>query len=337
LSHVFERFIVEMGSLQSGFELFFADKLDTFVEDLNRARPTLFMSIPRIWTKFQQAILSKMPQKKLDLLLKVPVLSGIIKNKIKTGLGLNECEVAISGAAPMSAALIDWFAKLDINIQEVYGATELCGGVTFNALEDVAPGTVGRALPGAHVKIDPESDEVLIKAPWVMRGYYQSPEKTAEVLQDGYYYTGDTGRFDQDGRLIITGRIKDTFKTAKGKFILPVPIENKLGRNVLVEQVVVTGMGLVQPFALICLSENTAAMTRDELAANLGSTLDELNGELESYARLSHFVVFREPWAEDSGFFTPTLKIKRHIIDAHFKANYDDWTTSKIRIVWAQH
>ena len=298
-------------------------------------KPTLFFAVPRIWTKFQQAILGKLPQKKLDLLLKIPVVSGLIKNKIKAGLGLSDVRLAVSGAAPMSAATIEWFAKLDIHIQEVYGATELCGGVTFNAIDDIAPGTVGRAVPGAKVLLDEETDEVLIKCPWVMKGYYKAPEKTAEVLQDGYYRTGDTGRFDEAGRLIITGRIKDTFKTAKGKFILPVPIENKLGRNSLIEQVMVTGMGLTQPIALICLSENAQSLSRDDLAADLGSTMESLNQELESYARLSHMVIFRDPWAEDSGFFTPTLKIKRHIVDAHFRGSYDVWTESKIRVVWA--
>jgi long-subunit acyl-CoA synthetase (AMP-forming) len=235
----------------------------------------------------------------------------------------------------LSASLLEWYAKLDINIQEVYGATELCGGVTFNALDDITPGTVGRALPGVEIKIDSTSDEVMIKAPWVMKGYYNDPEKTAEVLtDDGWYRTGDRGRIDNSGHLIITGRLKDTFKTAKGKFIVPVPIEQQLGGNFLIEQVMVTGFGMVQPFALVCLSENTADMSDEELTASLHETLDATNAQLEAYTKLSQFVVFRKPWAEDSGYFTPTLKIKRHVVNDAFKENYELWTSKKGKIVW---
>lgn len=333
LNHIAERVLSEAMPIVSGGTVSFSESLDHFGKNLQSVQPTLFFAVPRIWTKFQQAILTKMSQRKLDLLLKTPVISSLIKKKIKTGMGLNECRCAVSGAAPMSAALIRWFAKLDINIQEVYGATELCGGVTFNALDDIAPGTVGRPLPGVELKLAP-TDEVLIKAPWVMRGYYEAESKTAEVLEGGYYHTGDTGKYDDSGRLIITGRIKDTFKTAKGKFVLPVPIENSLARNFLIEQVMVTGMGLAQPFALICLSESASNQTRDDIAASLGESLTELNKELDNHERLSHFVIFREPWQEDSGFYTPTLKLKRHIIDQHYKPHYETWTESKVRIVW---
>ncbi|TNC82989.1 MAG: AMP-dependent synthetase [Oleiphilus sp.] len=335
LNHIAERVLSEFMPIVAGSTVSFTESLDKFADNLQSVKPTLFFAVPRIWTKFQQAILAKLPQRKLDLLLKIPIVSGLIKHKIKAGLGLDEVRLATSGAAPMSASLIEWFAKLDIHIQEVYGATEVCGGVTFNPVDDIAPGTVGRPVPGVEVKLDPETDEILIKTPWVMKGYYQSPEKTEEVLQDGYYHTGDTGRLDQEGRLIVTGRIKDTFKTAKGKFVLPVPIEHEISRHEFVEQVMVTGIGLVQPLALVCLSENTLNLPRDELAAELGKLLGDLNHQLDSYSKLSHIVVFRELWAEDSGFFTPTLKIKRHIVDQHFRDKYAEWTQSKIRIVWA--
>jgi len=335
LNHIAERVLSEVMPIVAGSTVSFSESLDQFASNLQSVKPTLFFAVPRIWVKFQQAILAKLPQKKLDRLLKVPVVSGIIQKKIRTGLGLDEVRCAVSGAAPMSAATIQWFDRLGIRIQEVYGATELCGGVSFNALDDIAPGTVGRPNPGCEIHIDEETDEVLVKAPWVMKGYYQSPEKTAEVLQNGVYHTGDTGRFDEAGRLIITGRIKDTFKTAKGKFILPVPIENKLGSHPIIEQVVVAGMGLTQPLALICLSENSQSLSKDDIAAQLGETLEMLNQSLESYAQLSHFVVFPRPWEENSGLFTPTLKIKRHIVDERYREHYPVWSESRIRVVWA--
>jgi len=334
LNHIAERVITELSSIVAGSEVSFTESLDHFAKNLQSVQPTLFFAVPRIWAKIQQGILSKLPQKKLNILLKVPVLNNIIKNKIRYGLGLSQVRSAISGAAPVSAALLSWFQKLDITIQEVYGATELAGGVTYNAVNDIAFGTVGKPVPGTSIKIDSESDEVLVKAPWTMTGYYNDPEKTAEVFEGEYYRTGDTGKFDNQGNLVITGRIKDTFKTSKGKFILPVPMEHKFAINSLIEQVVVSGIGLVQPIALVCLSENAAKMSNDEVTSSLLETLAEINQTLESYSKVSTLVVFKEVWAEDSGFFTPTLKLKRHVIDAAFKDNYEKWENQKESIIW---
>ncbi len=335
LNHIAERVVSEVSSIVAGSEVSFSESLDRFADNLKSVQPTQFFAVPRIWTKIQQGILGKLPQKKLNLLLKVPVLNSVLKNKIREGLGLREVRSAISGAAPISASVLDWFARLDIHIQEVYGATELCGGVTYNARDAISPGTVGKPLPGTDIKIDPDNDEVLVKAPWVMKGYYNDDAKTAEVFAGEYYRTGDTGRFDEHGNLIITGRIKDTFKTAKGKFILPVPIEQRLGRNFLIEQVMVTGFGLVQPIALISLSENAGELSDEDIESTLLETLDEVNQELESYARVAKLVVFREPWAEDSGFFTPTLKLKRHIVDATFGKLYEQWAQDKSTLLWS--
>jgi len=334
LNHIAERIISEISAIVAGSEVSFSESLDHFAKNLQSVKPTQFFAVPRIWTKIQQGILSKLSQKKLSVLLKLPIVSTIIKNKVRHGLGLNEVRSAVSGAAPVSAALLQWFQKLDINIQEVYGATELTGGVSYNAVDDITPGTVGKPVPGATIKIDQESDEVLVKAPWTMTGYYNDSKKTTEVFDGDFYRTGDTGRHDAQGNLIITGRIKDTFKTSKGKFILPVPMEHKLAGNFLIEQVVVTGIGLVQPIALVCLSDIANKMTDEELTSEFLTTLDEVNQTLESYAKVSTLVLFREVWAEDSGFFTPTLKLKRHIIDEAFKLKYEEWENSKETLIW---
>jgi len=335
LNHIAERVVSEISSIVAGAEVSFSESLDRFADNLKAVQPTQFFAVPRIWTKIQQGILGKLPQQKLDLLLRVPLVNSVIKNKIREGLGLKEVRSAISGAAPISGSVLDWFAKLDIHIQEVYGATELSGGVTYNARHEITPGTVGKPLPGTDVKIDPDTDEVLVKAPWVMKGYYNDPDKTSDVFSGDYYRTGDTGRFDDRGNLIITGRIKDTFKTAKGKFVLPVPIEQQLGRNFLIEQVMVTGFGLVQPIALISLSENATNMSEDEISETLLKTLEEVNADLESYARVAKLVVFREPWTEDSGFFTPTLKLKRHIVDQAFSKYYEEWAHRPETLIWS--
>lgn len=334
LNHIAERVLSEVSPIVTGSEVSFSESLDLFVTNLQAVQPTQFFAVPRIWSKIQQGILAKLPQRKLDFLLAIPLLNTLIQRKIKHGIGLAEVRSAISGAAPISASVLEWFANLDIHIQEVYGATELCGGVAYNTLDDIHPGTVGKAVPGVDIKIDPDSDEVLVKAPWVMLGYYQDPEKTAEVFQDDFYRTGDTGRLDEDGRLIITGRLKDTFKTAKGKFVLPVPIEQELGSNFLIEQVMVTGFGLPQPIALVSLADNAAALSEDDLENQLQSSLTELNQQLDAASKVSHLVVFKTAWSEDSGYFTPTLKIKRHAVNAAFSSQYPAWSASNKTIVW---
>jgi long-chain acyl-CoA synthetase len=334
LNHIAERGMSELGPIVAGTEVSFSSSLEDFANNLQSVQPSGFFAVPRIWTKFQQSILAKMPQKKLDVLLKIPFVNERVKRKIRMAMGLNELRFALTGAAPLAASTIQWFAKLGIYIQEAYGATETLGGVTYTTLANMTPGTVGKAMSGCEVKIDPSTDEVLIGAPWLMTGYYNSPEKTAEVLVDGFYHSGDTGRFDEQGNLIITGRIKDTFKSAKGQFILPVPIEQKLAGNTLIEQLIVTGMGLVQPIALLCLSEQAQGMSKESLAASFMASLAELNKDLPSYQRLSHLVIFSKPWPQDSGFYTPTLKLKRHVVDREFKEQYEAWATGKEPIVW---
>jgi len=336
LNHIAERVVSEFSPVIAGSEVSFSESLERFADNLRSVQPTQFFAVPRIWVKIQQGILAKLPEQKLQKALRVPLIGRLLKRKIKRQLGLNQVQSAVSGAAPLAGSLIDWYAQLGINIQEVYGATELCGGVTYNKIDDITPGSVGRALHGVSITIDPHTDEVLIKAPWVMKGYYKSPEKTAEVLShDGWYRTGDTGSLDHVGRLTITGRVKDTFKTSKGKFVLPVPIEHKLGANLYIGQVVVTGFGLTQPIALVNLSESAIGVDEEQIQASLQATLESVNKHLASYERVSHLVIFPEPWAEDCGFFTPTLKIKRHEVDKAYKSYYPLWSNSSDPLIWA--
>lgn len=333
LNHIAERVISEICSIVAGSEISFTESLDKFAANLQSVQPTMFFAVPRIWVKIQQGILAKLPQNKLNILLKVPFVSTLIKNKIKSGIGLGKVRSAISGAAPVSGELLDWYKKLDIHIQEVYGATELCGGVTYNALNEITTGTVGKPLPGTHIKIDTATDEVLVDAPWVMLGYYKAEDKTKEVMDCKYYRTGDTGRFDEKGNLIITGRLKDTFKTSKGKFVIPVPLEHHFSSNPFIEQVMVTGIGLAQPIALISLN-NPQSESDESIEKSLLKTLEHVNSLSDKHEHIEQLVIFREPWAEDSGFFTPTMKIKRHVIDAKYKESYFKWEAQQQAIIW---
>lgn len=333
LSHITERILVEMASLYSGMQIFFIESLETFKTDIQRCQPTLFISVPRLWTRFQMGLLSKMPQKKMDLLLSIPIVKGIIAKKLREGLGLNSARLCASGSAPISPATIIWFNKLGINISEGWGMTENCALGTSSVpfrLDKV--GSIGRAYEGVDIRIA-EDGEIQSKAPGNMKEYYLDPEKTAEVFtEDGYLRTGDKGEIDSDGYVKITGRLKDIFKTAKGKYITPVPIESKLMENSLVEQVCVTGSDLKQPIALLVLSLESRGTDKTELTNSLHDTLKSVNTTLESHQVLDRVVIINEEWTVDNDLLTPTLKIKRHVLEKKYhdtiNAQYKD------KIVW---
>ena len=334
LNHIAERIVVEATCLRYGGDISFSESLATFAKNLSEARPTVFFAVPRIWTKFQHGILSKMPQKKLDTLLKIPILSGVIKKKIRKGLGLNDAKAWCSGAAPLSQSLRDWYRKIGIQITNGYGMTENSAICTTLYGFDSKPGSVGKAQPGTELKIDEQSGEIMMKAPYVMQGYYKSPEKTAEVLEDGWLRTGDQGYIDAEGYLFITGRIKDTFKTAKGKFIVPAPIEFKLEQNSDVEQICIVGLGCPQPLALIVPSEMGAAKPQEQLMASLNNTLTNTNEALPNYKKVSTLVIVKEPWSVDNNCLTPTLKVKRNVVNQKYQNHLMNWHEAKDSVVF---
>ncbi|TAF65332.1 MAG: AMP-dependent synthetase [Cytophagales bacterium] len=334
LCHIAERAIVETASLYSGGMISFAETLDSFPKNLAATQPTHFLAVPRIWTKFQLGILAKMSQSKLNLFLKIPILNNIVRKKIKTGLGLSEAKLILTGAAPMPASLIQWFQKLGIIVQEAYGMTENGGCCTLMRKNNIKMGTIGQLYDGAEVKIDPDSGEILMKADWVMTGYYKEPEKTAETIKDGWLHTGDAGNIDKDKFLTITGRVKDTFKTAKGEFIVPAPIEFGFAQNNYIEQVCLTGRTLPQPVALVVLSEIGKAEDKDVVTSAITESLDALNATLRNFEKVEKVIVVKEAWAVENGVLTPTLKIKRNIIEQKYNDKLENWYQSKDKIVW---
>ncbi|MFT5919597.1 MAG: long-chain acyl-CoA synthetase, partial [Granulosicoccus sp.] len=322
--HIAERLLVEMGSIYTGSQVSFAESLDTFAANLAETKPTVFLGVPRIWTKFQQGILGKMPQKKLDLFLKIPILNGIVKNKIKAGLGLGEAVNCFTGAAPTPVSLMEWFAKLDINIQEAYAMTEnTCySHVTRN--DAIKYGFVGQPLPNCDVKLG-EGDEIMIKHEAIMDGYYKEPQMTAETITDGWLHTGDEGFIDPTGFLKITGRVKDLFKTSKGKYVAPSPIEMLISSNADIDQVCVVGDGIPQPIALIVKSEIGEKKSLEELLASLQATIKEVNPELDHHEQVKKIVIVKEAWTVENSLLTPTLKIKRNPIEKIYKMRYEEW------------
>jgi long-chain acyl-CoA synthetase len=317
LSHAAERFLVEMNALYSGGQVAFVESLETFASDLRHVRPSVFFSVPRLWTRFQQGVLEKLPQAKLALLLRIPLIGTLLARKIRNGLGLDRARILVSGAAAIPPALLEWYQAIGMTICEGYGMTEHMAYGCFNRPGQVRFGTVGRPMPGNELRIA-DSGEILLRCPSLMLGYYLEPEKTAETISDGWLHTGDKGEVDATGYLKITGRVKDIFKTSKGKYIAPVPIEGEIAKNLWVEQVCLMGSNMDQPLALIELSPAARELDRQLLAAELLQTLQQLNAQLAAHERLSHFVLVSEAWTVDNGCMTPTMKIRRNVLEARF-------------------
>jgi len=334
LNHIAERVAIEISCIACGGSISFADTLDTFAKNLADTRPTFFFAVPRIWTKFQLGVLSKMPQKRLDLLLKIPIISGVIKKKLLNALGLDQAHTCLTGASITPESLKQWYRKLGLNLREVYGMTENAGGFTMMPTTRHKPNTVGKPLANAEGKIHPETGEILMKMPWMMTGYYKEPELTAKTLVDGWLHTGDKGVFDNDGFLKIIGRVKDAFKTTKGKFIVPTIIEDHFSDNDLIEQVCVAGLGIPQPVALVCLSEIGMKEDKSAVTENLQSEIKRINGQLHNHERISTIVVANEPWSPENQLLTPTLKIRRGAINETYGEKIGKWHEENDAVIW---
>lgn len=320
LAHVTERSLVEFNSLYCGATVTFNHSLETFGRDLLSAEVTQFISVPRLWVKFQSQILAKIPQKKLDLMLRIPILSGMVKRKIKAQMGLTNVTTVGSGSAPISPSILRWYHRLGIDICEGWGMTETAGMATSHLpfrLDKL--GTIGQAVDGFELKIS-DVGEILIRGDGVFKEYYKNPEATAETFtEDGFLRTGDKGELDADGFLRITGRVKDLFKSGKGKYVAPVPIEGKLAENLLIEQLCVMGSGLPKAMCVVVLSEEVAGqMSKDEIEASLTETLNAVNGKIEKHEVVGGIFVTKEPWTVENGLLTPTLKVKRAELEEKF-------------------
>jgi long-chain acyl-CoA synthetase len=334
LAHVTERGLIEYNSLYGGATVTFNESLDTFIRDLRSAQTTSFLSVPRLWVKFQSQVLASIPQRKLSFLLGIPIVKGIIKKKIKSQLGFDNTKSYGSGSAPISPSILDWYQKLDINISEGWGMSETMGLATsqfpFNPSK---LGTIGKAVQGFDLKIS-DAGEVLIKGPAVFREYYKSPEVTIESFtEDGYFRTGDKADMDAEGYLTITGRVKDIFKSGKGKYVAPMPIESKLGSNVLIEQLCVMGSGLPTAMVVIVLSKGVAAdMSKKEIEESLVATVTEVNGKIEKHEVVAGIRIVDEAWTIENGLLTPTMKVKRAELEERYLPTLEG---QKETVVWA--
>ena len=335
LNHIAERIAIEFTTFKHGGVISFTESIDTFVKNLSEVQPSVFFGVPRIYTKFQSGILSKFSQKKLDFLLSIPLLSSIIKKKIQKGLGLSNAKVIISGAAAMQVAQRNWFRKIGVNITIGYGMTENCAITTQLPGSNFSkPGSVGKVQPNVEIKIDEGSEEVLMRGPYVMLGYYNDSETTNNTIKNGWLHTGDKGKIDDDGHLYITGRVKDTFKTSKGEFIDPAKIEALFGEVEYFGQMCVVGLGIPQPIMLVNISDIGKKLTKNELIYKLENKLSLVNSKAFNYLRVSTIVICKDEWTPQNEILTPTMKIKRGNVDKMYMDKYDEWHHSDKKIIW---
>lgn len=334
LSHIAERLAVEMYGLYYAGTISFAESIETFQANVAATQPTLFFAVPRIWAKLRESILNKMPQKRLDLLLSIPIINSIIKKGIQEKLGLARATQISSSSAPISVDILKWFKKIGIIITQAYGMTEDCVYSHFETSKDYCFGSVGKPVTGLKTKFAGDG-ELRVKSVGNMKGYYKEPELTAEAFdEEGYLKTGDIAEYNKDGFLFITGRVKDQFKTDKGKYISPTPIEMKLLANPFIEMACVAGTGIPQPIGLITLSDAGKAKNKSELDKELEVLRKNINETLDVYEKLEKIVVMKENWTIENRLITPSLKVKRNEIEKIYLPSYPQWFADKNKIVW---
>eukprot|EP00573_Skeletonema_grethae_P008189 CAMPEP_0201709226 /NCGR_PEP_ID=MMETSP0578-20130828/57982_1 /ASSEMBLY_ACC=CAM_ASM_000663 /TAXON_ID=267565 /ORGANISM="Skeletonema grethea, Strain CCMP 1804" /LENGTH=555 /DNA_ID=CAMNT_0048198183 /DNA_START=90 /DNA_END=1758 /DNA_ORIENTATION=- len=338
ISHGMERWVGECVPFVSGLHVFYAEALTTFVQDLNRCQPTLFLSVPRLWTKFQLGVFKKMPPEKLEKLLKIPIISYLVKKKLLKALGLNHVRYAGSGSAPLPPDLLAWYRSLGLELLEGYGMTE-----NFNYSHMTKPGRgrvgyVGEPSEGVEQRIA-EDGEIQVKTPGMMMGYFKNEEATKETItEDGWLRTGDKGELDDLGRLKITGRTKEIFKTSKGKYVAPAPIENEYISNMRIELACVGGRGHQAANAILMLSEDAKKEVesggKDDIEKELEELIKKVNSGLDDHEKLQFVAVVNDVWEPENGFLTPTNKIKRAKIEEEYNPLMDEWYNSKKKVIW---
>lgn len=331
LSHIAERALVEHGGIMSGGKIFFAETLDSFVKNLKFCEPTIFFGVPRIYAKFKSKLLSKFPQGLINTILIIPLLNIFFKNLIKKGLGLNKSRICITGAASTPITTLEWFDRFNIKIYEAYGMSENSACSHGNYPENIKFGTVGKAMPNTEVQITPIG-EIIMKNGCIMEGYFKDQKKTNKVIKNGFLHTGDKGIIDKDGFLKITGRIKDIFKTSKGKYVSPNLIEMKLSKNKNIEQVCVVGENLTQPLALIILAEGIEL--NEEIEDSFKNLHTRINSELEKHEKINKIIILKDNWTIENEILTPTMKIKRNIVEKKYKESYEKWVSDKNEIIF---
>ena len=309
MAHAAERILIELGGLYCNASISFSAGLDSFAEEIRSVQPSFFFAVPRLWIKFKEAIDAKITAEQQA------ILSDQQKKEIATQLGLSNAKYIMTGSAPCPVDIQDWFADKGIVLRDGYGATEnFIHGIAWTKNDKPKSGCVGQPMADdIEVRLS-DIGEIEFRSKGLMKGYYKEPEKTAEVLVDGWYKTGDSGHIDDDGDLWVTGRISETFKTSKGKFVVPSNIERKLGSINQLAQYCVIGHGLTAPILLATLSELGQETDPAILVDQLENALDDVNNQLSAWEKISNIVITSE-WTIENSLLTPTMKLKRKSIE----------------------
>jgi len=315
LSHIAERQIVEFSSVNTGGEIWFNESLETLARDLPRCRPHIFFGPPRVWEQLRQSVTAKFggAEALAQALANDP--EGV-QTLVTTALGLDQVEYCLTAAAPTPPPLIQWWDDVGVRLCEGFGQTEAMGLIITDPA-DRRIGSIGKPAGEVEVKIG-DNDEMLIKAEGCTPGYYNRPEKTAELWQDGWLHTGDKVRIDQDGFIFITGRVKDYFKTIQGKFVAPPPIEGLFAENPHSEQQCLLGRGYSKTVMITVLNEPARQLPKEEIEAAAIATVESINAQIEKHARIGAVIFSQKPWTIENEILTPTMKIRREQIENKF-------------------
>jgi len=359
LSHIAEQMFSIHGPITNASTLYFAESIAKVPDNLKEVQPTIFFGVPRIWEKFHTGISTKLTQatgiKKMlvgwargvaervnndrmagkgepsgFLAWQYGMADKLIFSKLKPAIGLGNARACVSGAAPISREILEFFATLDIVVLEVYGQSEDTGPTSFNSPDKFQFGTVGPAIPGCEVKIA-DDEEILVKGPNVFLGYYKDQAATDDCLKDGWLYSGDLGKIDDRGFLHITGRKKDIIITAGGKNIAPKNIEASLKNHILINEAVVIGDRRKYLSALVTLDPETVVdwakgngingddlHDHDKVIAEVQAAVDSTNSEFARVEQIKKFTILQRNLTVEDGELTPTLKVKRKKVNEHF-------------------
>ncbi|WP_169304605.1 AMP-binding protein [Halopseudomonas bauzanensis] len=335
LSQVMERQFIEMQSLLSGMTVYFAHSRETFIDDLQRARPTLFLGTSTTWHQIRQGVMRRAQHRVLDAALKIPLLGRRLAAGMLEQLGLDQLRFGVAGGDVAPAELLEWYHRIGVRLFQLYGLTENCGYSHVGRPERLRPGWCGLPNPGVECRLG-EEREVLVRSRATMLGYHRDPERTAQMVDaEGFLHTGDRGEIDTDGFLRLTGRINDLFHTAEGRKIVPQPLEHRLLAHGFILQACVAGDGLPQPLGLLTLTERAHAAPRHEVEQELEALLRATNAALPRAEQLGCLVILDEDWSPANGMLTGTQQLRRSVIYARYHDRLGDWSVRGRPVVWA--
>jgi len=317
LSHVVERTLIEFAGLVSGATVYFVDRVERMPMLLPEIRPTIFHGVPRIWEMMFSKVERELARNEL-LQSRLSLLPGFLRNIIlgifiRKKLGLSRLRLAISGAAKLSEEAWTGFAKWGIEIHEGYGLTETCGITTISPLHRPKRGSVGKFYSAVESHFS-DDGEICVRAPYHFMGYYKHPDLTQEVLDaHGWFHTGDIGQLDENGYLHITDRKKNLFKTSNGKYVAPQKAENYLKAHPGIKEVLVFGEN--QAFCVALASVDLETLGSE---AHLTMFLQRVNAKLAQHEQVRSLGCSTDEWSPGTGELTPTLKVKRRVIQEKY-------------------